>query len=172
VPARHFLVGADHDDLVQEGMLGLCKAIRDFDSRAGGFAAFATVCVHRQVMSAIRAASRQKHGPLNSYVSFSGPGPEDSDGKITVAMDTPARSHSDPAESVIARERLRALQRHVESTLSNLETQVLQLRVEGRGQTEIAKHLQRHAKAVDNALQRVRRKVEDHLEAWELEAAG
>jgi len=66
VPARSFLVGADHDDLAQEGMLGLCKAIRDFDGRAGGFAAFATVCVHRQVMSAIRAASRHKHGPLNS----------------------------------------------------------------------------------------------------------
>ena len=154
----------------------MCKAIRDFDGRAGGFAAFATVCVHRQVMSAIRAASRQKHGPLNSYVTATcpspAPGPEGSDEKITVAMDTPARSQSDPAESVIAREWLRALQQPVESTLSNLEAQVLQLRVEGRGQTEIAMHLQRRAKAVDNALQRVRRKVKDHLEAWELEAAG
>jgi RNA polymerase sporulation-specific sigma factor len=169
----YFLPGADRDDVIQEAWVGLYQAIRDFDNRHGvPFRGFAEICVTRQVTTAIKAAGRCKHGPLNSYVSLATPvgGPDAGAGVLGDLV--PAVGVGDPADIVIARERLRALQRHVCDALSELEAQVLSLHMEGRGQQEIADRLQRHAKSVDNTLQRVRRKVEGHLVARGLAEAG
>lgn len=168
-----FLVGADRDDLVQEAMIGLYQAIRDFDDRRGmSFRGFAELCVTRQLADAIRGAGRHKHRALNSYVSFSDPA-GGAQGAETVVDDlVPMRGSGDPADIVIARERLRSLQLHVREALSELETQVLRLHIEGGSHQQIADRLQRQAKSVDNTLQRIRRKVEGHLMARELAEAG
>ncbi len=160
----YFLVGADRDDVVQEGMIGLYKAVRDFDPTIGSsFRAFAELCVTRQMITAVKAATRHKHGPLNSYVSFSRPvGADDEDERVLADM-LPAGSQADPAEAVVSAERISALQAHVDAVLSDLEVEVLRLHVEGRSYVEIAARLQRHTKAVDNALQRVKKKLDAHL---------
>ena len=160
----YFLLGAEREDVVQEAMIGLYKAVRDFDpERETSFRAFADVCVKRQVLTAVKTASRHKHGPLNDYVSLWRPvaGGEGPDPVLADVL--PAAAASDPAAVVESAERVRALQAHVQHTLSDLETEVLRLRVEGRSSAEIAARLHRQVKAVDNALQRVRRKLEEHL---------
>lgn len=162
----YFLVGADRDDLVQEGLIGLYKAIRDFDpERSTSFRAFAEVCVTRQVISAVKSATRHKHGPLNNYVSFSRPLGADDDDSRDLCDLLPTRAVSDPADLVISAERIRALQAHVDEVLSDLESEVLRLYVEGKSYQEIAEHLQRHVKSIDNALQRIKKKLEGHLRA-------
>lgn len=168
-----FLPGADREDVVQEATIGFYQAIRDFDGQHGmAFRGFAELCVNRQLTTAIKSAGRRKHGPLNSYVSFATP-VEDADGGDAVLGDLLSQGGAaDPADIVIAKERLRGLQGHVCEVLSELEAQVLTLHIEGRGHREIAEHLHRHAKSVDNTLQRVRRKVEGHLVARELAEAG
>lgn len=160
----YFLVGADREDLVQEGMIGLYKAIRDYrDDRQASFRAFAELCVTRQMITAIKTATRQKHIPLNSAVSLSRPVfVEDEDDRTLV--DTLAGTDiTDPVEVVIGLEEMTSLTDSVRDTLSTLEQQVLRLYIDGKSYQEIALDLRRHVKSVDNALQRVKRKVELQL---------
>ena len=165
----YFLLGGDHDDLVQEAMIGLYKATCEFDPEAGScFGAFAHVCVERQLITAIKAASRHKHAPLNDYVSFHRPVGQ---GEGTLAEVLPGPRAADPAEHVVAAERLRDLRRHCHSALSDLEAQVLRLYVDGRSYQDIARLLRSRSKTVDNALQRVKRKLDAHLVEWDAEIA-
>ena len=171
----YFLVGADEEDLVQEGMIGLYKAVRDYDSDQGvPFRAFAELCITRQVLTAIKGATRRKHAPLNGYVSLNRPlaVAPDGDGDRSLGDLLAAGATTDPAELVISAERLRELQRHVDESLSDFEVEVLRLYVEGKSYQEIADLLHRHVKAVDNALQRVKRKIEMHLHTRTRAEAG
>ncbi len=169
----YFLVGADREDVVQEGLIGLYKAIRDYDSeQESSFRAFAELCITRQLISAVKGATRHKHGPLNSYVSFSRPVVTDTDDERVLADVLPAGLHDDPAERLVSAERIRALQAHVSTVLSDLEVEVLRLYVDGKSYVEIAALTERHTKAVDNALQRVKRKLEQHLRERELAEVG
>ena len=174
VKARsYFLVGADREDIVQEGMIGLYKAIRDFNpDLETSFRGFAELCITRQIITAIKTATRQKHGPLNNYVSFSRPVVGDDDGERVLADVLPTVAISDPADLVISAERIRALQAHFDEVLSDLETEVLRLYVEGKSYQEIAERLQRHVKSIDNALQRIKRKLEGHLKERSVADAG
>ncbi len=170
VKARsYFLVGADREDIVQEGMIGLYKAIRDFNpDMQTSFRAFAELCVTRQIITAIKTATRQKHTPLNSYVSFNRPVVSDEDGDRVLGDVIPTAAICDPADLVISSERIRALQRHFDDVLSDLEAEVLRLYVEGKSYQEIAETLNRHVKSIDNALQRIKRKLDMHLRARDL----
>ena len=174
VKARsYFLVGADREDIVQEGMIGLYKAIRDFNpDLQTSFRAFAELCVTRQIITAIKTATRQKHGPLNNYVSFERPVGGDDEGERVLGDVLPTVVISDPADLVISAERIRALQAHFDEVLSDLETEVLRLYVEGKSYQEIAERLERHVKSIDNALQRIKRKLEGHLQARAVADAG
>ena len=161
----YFLVGADREDIIQEGMIGLYKAIRDFNTELQtSFRAFAELCVTRQIITAIKTATRQKHGPLNSYISFL-PVVSDEEGDRVLGDLIPTTAITDPADLVISSERIRALQRHFDEVLSDLEAEVLRLYVEGKSYQEIAESLQRHVKSIDNALQRIKRKLDMHLRA-------
>ena len=170
VKARsYFLVGADREDIIQEGMIGLYKAIRDFNpDMLTSFRAFAELCVTRQIITAIKTATRQKHGPLNSYVSFSRPVVSDEDGDRVLGDVLPSQAICDPADLVISSERIRSLQRHFDEVLSDLEAEVLMLYVEGKSYQEIAEMLNRHVKSIDNALQRIKRKLDMHLRARDI----
>jgi RNA polymerase sporulation-specific sigma factor len=169
----YFLVGADHEDIVQEGMIGLYKAIRDFNPELSStFRAFAELCITRQIITAIKTATRQKHGPLNSYVSFSRPVAGDEDGDRTLSDVLPTTAICDPADLVISAERIRALQAHFDEVLSDLEAEVLRLYVEGKSYVEIADVLDRHVKSIDNALQRIKRKLDGHLRAQQIADAS
>jgi RNA polymerase sporulation-specific sigma factor len=161
----YFLAGADKEDIVQEGMIGLYKAIRDFRAdRNSAFRAFAELCITRQIITAIKTATRQKHIPLNSYVSLNKPtGGDDEDGRslgdVLVSVDV-----VDPADLVISAEEIAAIKESMGKVLSDLETEVLQLYMDGKSYQEIAGYLGRHVKSIDNALQRIKRKLEQHLE--------
>lgn len=157
----YFLMGADREDLLQEGMIGLYKAIRDFSpDRDMGFRSFADMCILRQILTAVKVATRKKHGPLNSYVSFY-MGEELEERPL---IDTMASSRTeDPEELLISRERMEGIRASLEGTLSPLEKNVLGLFLDGRSYQEIAKTLGRSTKSVDNALQRIKRKLEAHL---------
>lgn len=169
----YFLVGGEHEDIVQEGMIGLYKAIRDYDpGHATSFRSFAELCVTRQIITAVKTATRQKHVPLNNYISFNRPVAGDEDGERCVADVLPGQFHSDPAEIVISGERMRGLQAHIEKALSDLEAEVLRLYVSGKSYVEIAAVLQRHVKSIDNALQRIKRKLDQHLREREIAEAG
>jgi RNA polymerase sporulation-specific sigma factor len=160
----YFLVGADADDVEQEGLIGLFKAARDYRSdREASFRAFAELCVTRQVITAIKTATRQKHQPLNQYVSISASRPGE-DGSERNGDDLLEGHHApDPAEAVVAGERMSRLRQSMSEMLSGLEVEVLTLYVEGRSYQEIGAHLQRHVKSIDNALQRIKRKLDTHL---------
>jgi len=159
-----FVIGADRDDVVQEGMIGIYKAIRDFDPSTGAsFRTFAELCVTRQVITAVKAAGRLKHGPLSGAVPLDRPVPGDDGGGATLADVLPAAASSDPAEAVVSADEVRALQQHFDEVLTDLEQQVLRHHLQGRSYDEIAAMLQRHVKSIDNALQRIKRKVTDHV---------
>ncbi|TFB14745.1 RNA polymerase sporulation sigma factor SigH [Filobacillus milosensis] len=164
----YFLIGADREDIVQEGMIGLYKAIRDFQSeKLSSFKAFAELCVTRQIITAIKTATRQKHIPLNSYVSLDKPiYDEESDRTL---LDVIAENDtSDPEKLLIDREKFGDMEEKMEELLSELEREVLQLYLEGQSYQEISLLLNRHVKSIDNALQRVKRKLERHLSVSEL----
>jgi RNA polymerase sporulation-specific sigma factor len=166
----YFLAGADRDDIIQEGMIGLYKAIRDFQAeRESSFRAFAELCITRQIITAVKTATRQKHTPLNQYVSLSKPlaSEEDPDWVLMDVLETPQLA--DPAELVISHDELRSIQLAFAEILSDFETEVLHMYVEGKSYQEIAEHLGRHVKSIDNALQRIKRKVELHLRSKEAE---
>ncbi|MBV9293650.1 MAG: RNA polymerase sporulation sigma factor SigH [Frankiales bacterium] len=169
----YFLVGADREDIIQEGMIGLYKAVRDFNpDLQTSFRAFAELCITRQVITAIKTATRQKHGPLNNYVSFSRPVLSDEEGERCLGDMLPVTSICDPADLVISAERIRDLQEHFDTVLSDLEAEVLRLYVDGKSYQEIAEVLKRHVKSIDNALQRIKRKLDGHLKAREIADAG
>ena len=160
----YFLIGADREDIVQEGMIGLYKSIRDFKGdKLASFKAFAELCITRQIITAIKTATRQKHIPLNSYISLDKPiYDEDSDRTL---MDVLCGSRvSDPEELIINQEEFVGLEDKMAEILSDLERQVLMLYLDGRSYQEIAVDLDRHVKSIDNALQRVKRKLERYLE--------
>jgi RNA polymerase sporulation-specific sigma factor len=169
----YFLVGADREDIVQEGMIGLYKAVRDYNpDLQTSFRAFAELCITRQIITAIKTATRQKHGPLNNYVSFSRPVLTDDEGERCLGDMLPVLTVSDPADLVISAERIRALQQHFDEVLSDLEAEVLRLYVDGKSYQEIAEVLQRHVKSIDNALQRIKRKLDLHLKEREVADAS
>jgi RNA polymerase sporulation-specific sigma factor len=157
----YFLAGADRDDVVQEGMIGLYKAIRDYRSdRQSSFRSFAELCVTRQLITAIKTASRQKHGPLNTYVSLQRSATTEEEGDRVLSDILAARHVCDPAEIVISAWEAASIKEGFTEALSSFESDVLCLYVDGKSYNEIADRLSRHPKAVDNALQRVKRKVE------------
>ncbi|HHX94407.1 MAG TPA: RNA polymerase sporulation sigma factor SigH [Clostridia bacterium] len=160
----YFLIGADREDIIQEGMIGLYKAIRDFrGDKLSSFRAFAELCITRQIITAIKTATRQKHIPLNSYVSLNKPiYDEDSDRTL---LDVISGSKiTDPEELIISREEFDDIEEKMGEILSSLEWQVLMAYLEGKSYQEIASELNRHVKSIDNALQRVKRKLERYLE--------
>ncbi|MCI5846468.1 MAG: RNA polymerase sporulation sigma factor SigH [Candidatus Limiplasma sp.] len=160
----YFLIGADHEDIVQEGMIGLFKAIRDYQpERLSSFRAFAELCITRQIITAIKTATRQKHVPLNSYVSLNKPiYDEESDRTL---MDVIVEGHAqNPEELIIGRENLLSIRDRADQVLSSLEQEVLNAYLDGKSYQEIADKLGRHVKSIDNALQRVKRKLEKSLE--------
>ena len=160
----YFLVGADRDDIVQEGMIGLYKAIRDFaPEHEVSFRAFAELCVTRQIITAVKTATRQKHVPLNTYVSLSQPVGDDEDPDRTLHEVLANARAPDPADLVIGTEELRSMKLAFAEILSDFETEVLHMYVEGKSYQEIAAHLDRQVKSIDNAIQRIKRKVELHL---------
>src|SRR5690554_4158799 len=164
----YFLIGADREDIIQEGMIGLYKSIRDFrEDKLSSFKAFAELCVTRQIITAIKTATRQKHIPLNSYVSFNKPiFDEDSDRTL---MDVISGAKvTDPEELMINREEYGDIEKKMGEILSSLERKVLMLYLEGKSYQEIAMELQRHVKSIDNALQRVKRKLERYLEVRDI----
>ena len=154
----YFLIGADHEDIVQEGMIGLFKAIRDFKStRQTSFRAFAELCVKRQIITAIKTATRQKHFPLNSYVSLNKPlYDEESDRTL---LDVIEGRVTNPEDLFISQEELEYIQKEISTSLSPLEQQVLDAFLNGKSYNEIADALGRHVKSIDNALQRVKKKL-------------
>jgi RNA polymerase sporulation-specific sigma factor len=169
----YFLVGADSDDIEQEGMIGLYKAARDFRSdRQSSFRAFAELCITRQVITAIKAATRQKHQPLNQYVSISGVRGGDDPGERSVEDLLDDHRVADPADEVVSRERMASMRRSMAEMLSGLEVDVLRLYVQGKSYQEIGDRLGRHVKSIDNALQRIKRKLDAHLQEEQASERG
>ncbi len=160
----YFLIGADREDIIQEGMIGLYKAIRDFRAdKLASFRAFAELCITRQIITAIKTATRQKHIPLNSYVSLNKPiYDEESDRTLLDVLQ--GTKVADPEELVISREEFLDIEAKMSEFLSDLEWKVLMYYLEGKSYQEIAEDLHRHVKSIDNALQRVKRKLERYLE--------
>ncbi len=160
----YFLIGADREDIIQEGMIGLYKAIRDYRSdKLSSFRAFAELCITRQIITAIKTATRQKHIPLNSYVSLNKPIYED-DSDRTLLDVISGTKVSDPEELVINREEFGDIEEKMGEILSDLEWRVLMAYLDGKSYQEIALSLGRHVKSIDNALQRVKRKLERYLD--------
>ncbi len=156
----YFLVGAEHEDVVQEAMIGLFKAIRDYDwERQASFKSFADLCITRQLITAIKASRRQKHVPLNGYLSLSQPCSREDGYDRDYEDILPANENLDPAEIVISTWQAAELRKGFLEDLSPLETDVLRLYAAGRSYQEIAEGLDKHVKSVDNALQRVKRKM-------------
>lgn len=160
----YFLVGADRDDIIQEGMIGLYKATRDFDyERQASFRAFAELCVTRQIITAIKTATRQKHMPLNSYISLNKPVYTEESERTLMDMIANVRV-SDPEELIITREEFADIEKNMTYLLSELEWHVLLSYLDGKSYQEMAGETDRSIKSIDNALQRVKRKLEKYLE--------
>ena len=159
----YFLIGADKEDIYQEGMIGLYKAIRDFKpSKLTSFKAFAELCVTRQIITAIKTATRQKHIPLNTYISLNKPIYEEDSDRTLLDVLTSLRI-SDPEELLISKEEMGHIEKEIARLLSDLEMEVLMSYLDGKSYQEIACDLDRQAKSIDNALQRVKRKLEKCL---------
>ncbi len=159
VARRYYLIGGDCDDLIQEGMIGLYKAMRDFDADKNvPFKAFAELCVLRQMISAIKAANRDKHKPLNSFVSLSRPAFED-DGEKTLEEVLISEAVTSPEDIFIENERIEELEKQMQDSLSGFENQVVELYLEGKSYSEISRRLDKSAKSIDNALQRAKGKL-------------
>ena len=159
----YFLIGADKEDIYQEGMIGLYKAIRDFNpEKSTSFKAFAEICVTRQIITAIKTATRQKHIPLNTYVSLNKPIYEE-ESERTLLDVLSGLKISDPEELMISKEQMQFIEATISEVLSGLERKVLTSYLDGKSYQEIACDLERHSKSIDNALQRVKRKLEKCL---------
>ena len=161
-----FILGADNEDLIQEGMIGLFKAVRDFDAgRDASFYTFAELCISRQMYTAVQASKRQKHRPLNTYVSLDSSNTNNDDGRENLLLSElmTDRTEQSPEELFLDKERVADLERTIEEELSDFERQVLDLYLTGMSYTEIAKVLGRDEKATDNALQRLKSKIKKRL---------
>ena len=159
----YYITGADSEDVVQEGMIGLFKAIRDFkDDKLVSFKSFAEICVTRQIITAIKTATRQKHMPLNSYVSLNKPVFED-DGERTLMETINHDTVSDPELLFISKEELNRIEGKINEILSPLELEVLHFYLQGKSYQQIAVILSKEVKSIDNALQRVKKKIEKYL---------
>ncbi|MCK1995221.1 MULTISPECIES: RNA polymerase sporulation sigma factor SigH [Peribacillus] len=164
----YFLIGADKEDIVQEGMIGLYKAVRDFKGdKLSSFKAFAELCITRQIITAIKTATRQKHIPLNSYVSLDKP-IYDEESDRTLMDIISGTKVLDPEELIINQEEFDDIELKMAELLSDLERKVLALYLDGQTYQEISEELNRHVKSIDNALQRVKRKLERYLEVREI----
>jgi RNA polymerase sporulation-specific sigma factor len=165
--SSYFIAGGDSEDLIQEGMVGLYKAVRDFrEDREASFRSFAELCITRQIITAIKTATRQKHQPLNGYVSLSSsPGDGPDDGDCTFADLLPGPAVQDPVNQVISSEELQSLKVCLTQSLSNLENSVLRCYMQGLSYERIAAAIGCDCKTVDNALQRIKRKIDLHLES-------
>ena len=168
VKARsYFLIGADKEDIIQEGMIGLYKAIRDYNrDKLTSFKAFAELCITRQIITAIKTATRQKHIPLNSYVSLNKPIYDEESDRTLLDVLSGAKV-TDPEELIISSEEVYSMESKIVELLSDLEWEVLMAYLDGKSYQEIAEELDRHVKSIDNALQRVKRKLERYLELKE-----
>lgn len=163
----YFLIGADKEDIIQEGMIGLYKAIRDFRSdKLSSFRAFAELCIIRQIITAIKTATRQKHIPLNSYVSLDKPIYDEESDRTLMDVLT-GNVVDDPEELMINNEEFLYMEEKMGEVLSDFEREVLTLYLDGQSYQEISEKLGRHVKSIDNALQRVKRKLERHLQTNE-----
>lgn len=164
----YFLIGADKEDIVQEGMIGLYKAVRDFKGdKLSSFKAFAELCITRQIITAIKTATRQKHIPLNSYVSLDKP-IYDEESDRTLMDIISGTKVLNPEELIINQEEFDDIELKMAELLSDLERKVLALYLDGQTYQEISEELNRHVKSIDNALQRVKRKLERYLEVREI----
>ena len=160
----YFLIGADHEDIVQEGMIGLYKSIRDYrEEKLSSFRAFAELCITRQIITAIKTATRQKHIPLNSYISLNKPIYEEDSDRTLLDVIT-EEGMSNPEDMMIDREDLSFIEGRIGQMMSELEKQVLVRYMEGKSYVEIADEMGRHVKSIDNALQRIKRKLMKYLE--------
>jgi RNA polymerase sporulation-specific sigma factor len=161
----YFLAGSDKEDVVQEGMIGLFKAIRDFDlAQDTPFRAFAELCISRQILTAIKTANRHKHQPLNSSVSLDAPAYGDDSSRQSVGDNLVAPTFADPVELVISAEEIEAIRDSMTGSLTELESNVLALYMDGKSYEEIAGALGNHVKSIDNALQRIKRKLQRHID--------
>jgi RNA polymerase sporulation-specific sigma factor len=161
--SSYFLAGGESDDLIQEGLIGLYKAVRDFrPDKETSFRSFAELCITRQIITAIKTATRYKHAPLNTYVSFSQTPAGQDDGECTLGDALPGPGVNDPAACVISTEELQSLVFCLGTGLSSLEADALKLYLEGNSYDEMAEQLGCDTKTIDNALQRVKRKVLQH----------
>ena len=165
--SSYFIAGGESDDLIQEGLVGLYKAVRDFRTdKETSFRSFAELCITRQIITAIKTATRFKHAPLNTYVSFSHtPAGQESEGECTLGDALPGPSVNDPSVCVISTEELQALVGCLSTTLSPLESDALRLYLEGSSYEQMADELGCDTKTIDNALQRVKRKILTHQSA-------
>ena len=164
--SSYFLAGGDSEDLIQEGLIGLYKAVRDFSPEKASFRSFAELCVTRQIITAIKTATRFKHQPLNAYVSFGHtPAGQDSDSECTLGDALPGPGVHEPSVCVISTEELQSLVFTLGTGLSNLESEALRLYLEGSSYEEMAEELGCDTKTIDNALQRVKRKILTHQQA-------
>ena len=165
--SRYFLIGGEREDIVQEGMIGLYKAIRDFRvDKLSSFKAFAELCITRQIITAVKSATRQKHGPLNSYVSLNKPIYEEESNHTLMDVIT-GPTNMDPIQMLIDQEKASDLERKMSEKLSDLEKRVLELHIAGHSYVEISQNVNTHVKSIDNALQRIKRKMERYLEKKE-----
>lgn len=155
----YYLIGADRDDLLQEGMIGLYKAVRDYEEGSASFRTFAEMCVHRQIITAIKTATRQKHIPLNSYISLY----KDNEDPERPLIDVLQVHAEDPAESFLGKERFADMERMLAKLLTPLEKEALQMYLDNLPYAEIAQRLGRSTKSIDNALQRIRKKMEKNM---------
>lgn len=159
-----FILGADNEDLIQEGMIGLFKAVRDYDmGRDASFSTFAELCISRQMYTAVQASRRRKHFPLNTYVPLDGEAPEDDREGLNLAELLADKSELNPEELFLDKERVDYLEKTIEEELSDFEKQVLDLYLTGMSYSQIAKVLGRDEKATDNALQRLKAKIKKML---------
>ena len=162
----YFLIGAEREDIIQEGMIGLYKAIRDFrQDKQTSFRSFAELCVTRQIITAIKTATRQKHIPLNSYVSLNKPIYEQDSDRTLLDVISSRTKVVNPEEMIIRREEFIEIKNKMNMILSDLEWEVFMNYLDGKSYQETARELHRHIKSIDNALQRVKRKVEKYKEA-------
>ncbi|WZL80439.1 RNA polymerase sporulation sigma factor SigH [Vallitaleaceae bacterium 9-2] len=160
----YFLMGASKEDIIQEGMIGLFKAIRDYNpNKEASFFSFADLCITRQMITAVKAATRQKHMPLNTYVSLNKPSYQDEEDRPELIDSVSNEKVTDPEELLIGRENLHIIEYELTKKLSPFEKEVLQLYIDGTSYTEVAAIMKRPIKSIDNALQRIKKKVEKIL---------
>ena len=165
--SKYYINGAEKEDIVQEGLIGLFKAVKSFDSKKdNSFKSFANMCIERQVITAIKGSNRQKHIPLNSYISLNNPTFENEEGEMENPLIDVLEVHTveDPLDTITKNEYLEHIEKTIEESLSSFEKQVLNKYIEGKSYVQIAESLNSPVKSVDNAIQRIRKKTAKKIE--------